>query len=327
MTVLVTGAAGFIGSALCHRLQSDGHEVIGYDNLSRGRAEYLPQDVRLIEGDIRETAKVEQTVATSSPEWVIHLAAMHFIPDCIARPQDTMDVNVEGTRRVLESCRGNSVRRLIFASSAAVYAPIDRPCVEDTTPLRPLEVYGESKLAAEQLVRGFYDETNISTSILRFFNAIGRNETNPHVVPHIFESLQTSNVIELGNTAACRDYIDTRDIATAIAAVAATVDGFGVFNVGTGVASSVNDIVESLRRILGRPITILQEPSRFRATDRMLLVAEMEKIRRATSWMPRLSLEDSLRDLVAAYGLQTPSEHGGKMTPSEPAIALPPRTR
>ena len=316
MTVLVTGAAGFIGSALCRQLQSEGHEVIGYDNLSRGRAEYLSQDVRLIEGDIRDAAKLKQTVAAARPAWVIHLAAMHFIPDCIARPRETRDVNVEGTRVVLEGCRDSSVQRVIFASSAAVYAPVERPCVEDATPLRPLEVYGESKLVAEQLVRGFYDEIRIPTSVLRFFNAIGRNETNPHVVPHIFESLQRSDVIQLGNTAACRDYIDTRDVATAIAAVAGAVEGFGVFNVGTGVASSVDDIVAALERILGRPITIVQEPSRVRATDRSLLVADIANIRRATSWTPRLSLEDSLRDLVEAYGLQTahppryPGTHG-----------------
>ena len=79
-----------------------------------------------------------------------------------------------------------------------MYAPTDDPCVEDTTPLGPLEVYGESKLAGEQLVEAFHDETGIATSILRLFNGIGRHETNPHVVPHIFESLQTSDAIRLG---------------------------------------------------------------------------------------------------------------------------------
>jgi UDP-glucose 4-epimerase len=281
---------------------------VGYDNLSRGRAEYLPQDVRLVEGDIRDGARLEETVSTSKPDCVIHLAAMHFIPDCIARPQETIDVNVEGTRRVLESCRGSSVGSLIFASSAAVYAPTESPCVEATTPLRPLEVYGESKLAAEQLVRTFHEETGISTSSLRLFNAIGRNETNPHVVPHIFESLQTSNVIKLGNIAAYRDYIDTRDVATAIVAVADGVHGFQVFNVGSGLAHSVEDVVGSLSRILGRAITVVQEPSRVRTTDRMLLAADIEKIRRHTPWTPRLALDDTLRDLVAAYGLQRCSD-------------------
>jgi UDP-glucose 4-epimerase len=304
-TVLVTGAAGFIGSALCRRLRSLGHRVVGYDNLSRGRREYLPQDVRLVEGDIRDAARLRETVSASKPDWLIHLAAMHFIPDCIARPQETIDVNIEGTRRVLDTCRGSSVRSVIFGSSAAVYAPTDGPCVEDATPLQPLEVYGQSKLAAEQLVRTFHEETGISSSILRFFNAIGRNETNPHVVPHIFESLQTSDEIRLGNIAPCRDYIDTRDVAEAILAVGDDSYVLRVFNVGSGVAYSVKDIVELLRRILGRTITIVQEPSRMRASERMLLAADIGKIRRATQWTPRIPVEGTLKDMVAAYGLRS----------------------
>ena len=303
--VLVTGAAGFIGSALCRRLRALRHPVVAYDNLSRGRCEYLPQGVQLVEGDIRDAARMQATIAASKPDCVIHLAAMHFIPDCIARPHETMDVNVEGTRRVLDSCRLSSVRSFIFASSAAVYAPTDCPCLEEATPLRPLEVYGESKLAAEQLVGAFHEETGVSIGILRLFNAIGRNETNPHVVPHIFESLQRSDVIRLGNMAPYRDYIDTRDIADAIVAVADSAHGLRVFNVGTGVASSVQDIVDRLRRILGRAITVVQEPSRLRPSERMLLTADIEKIRRETPWTPRLSLEDTLKDLILAYRLQT----------------------
>ena len=304
MIFLVTGAAGFIGSALCQRLLSLGHRVVGYDNLSRGRRANLPPDVHLVEGDIRDLGGLEATVSRWKPECLVHLAAMHFIPDCIARPQETIDVNVSGTRRVLESCRGSSVRRFVYASSAAVYAPTDAPCVEDATPLRPLEVYGESKVAAEQLVAAFHDETGTSTSILRLFNAIGRNETNPHVLPHILESLQTSDVIELGNTAPRRDYIDTRDVAEAILAVAGTSHGFHTFNVGTGVARSVAEIVELLGGILDRPVTVVQDSQRVRASERMVLVADIERIRRATSWSPQVALEDTLKDLALAYGLQ-----------------------
>ena len=304
-TVLVTGAAGFIGSALCRRLTSLGHRVVGYDNLSRGRREHLPPDVHLVEGDIRDAARVTETVSTWKPDAVVHLAAMHFIPDCVARPQETIDVNVEGTRRVLDSCRGSSVQSIVFASTGAVYAPTDRPCAEDATPLGPLEVYGESKLAGEELAVAFHKETGIPVINLRLFNAIGRYETNPHVVPHIFQSLQASDVLQLGNIAPCRDYIDTRDIAEAILTAAGSARGLGVFNVGTGVTHSVQDIVERLQRILGRPITVLQDPARTRANERMVLVADIEKIRRATGWTPRFSLEDTLTDMVAAYGLQT----------------------
>ena len=96
-TLLVTGAAGFIGSALCARLLATGRQVVGYDNLSRGRRELLPGGVHLVEGDIRDAASVQDAVSAFEPECVVHLAAMHFIPDCIARPQETLDVNVAPT--------------------------------------------------------------------------------------------------------------------------------------------------------------------------------------------------------------------------------------
>ena len=304
-TVLVTGAAGFIGSALCARIRSTGHRVVAYDNLSRGRRELLPQGTALVEADIRDVRRLQETVAAFSPDCVVHLAALHFIPDCIARPEETLDVNVAGTRRVLDACRGSSVRSFVFASSGAVYAPSDDPCVEDDTPIGPLEVYGESKVAAETLVAAFHAETGIPTRILRLFNAIGRNETNPHVVPHILESLQASDVIRLGDVTPRRDYIDTRDVAAAILAAAEGATGSGVWNVGTGIAWSVKDVVDLLGRILGRAIRIVQEPSRMRPSERMLLAADIGRIRGAAGWAPRLSLEESLKDLVAAYGLHT----------------------
>lgn len=304
-TILVTGAAGFIGSALCRRFVSAGHRVVGYDDLSRGRREHLPQGVTLVEGDIRDRARFARTLADVTPDCVVHLAAMHFIPDCIARPGDTLDVNVEGTRSVLEGCRGRSVRSFVFTSTAGVYAPSDGACVEDASPLGPLEVYGESKVAAELLVRAFQEETGTTTAIARLFNAVGRRETNAHVIPHIFESLRTSDTLQLGNLAPRRDYIDTRDVADALLALSACPPGLHVLNVGTGVTSSVSDVVEWLRRILGRPIVAVQDPARVRATERMVLLADIAKIRRATGWAPRITLEQSLEDLAQAYGLKT----------------------
>jgi UDP-glucose 4-epimerase len=301
--VLVTGAAGFIGSALCHRLAAAGHRVIGYDDLSRGRREYLPPGVELVEADIRDGARLRSVIAAARPDWVIHLAAMHFIPDCIARPHETLDVNVEGTRCVLDACAGSTVRRVIFASSAAVYVPSDAACDEETTALGPLEVYGESKVRGEQLARRFQHDTGIDTAIVRLFNAIGRHETNPHVVPHIFESLRRSDTVELGNMEPRRDYIDTRDIADALAAIAEGPPGLQVFNVGTGIAYSVIDVIDELQRILARPIAVFQDPARVRRSERMVLLASIQRVVEVTGWRPRLSIDDTLADLVAAYGL------------------------
>ena len=206
---------------------------------------------------------------------------------------------------MLDSCHQSSVPHFVFASSGAVYVSTDELCTEESTCLQPLEVYGESKLSGEQMVRAFHESTGISTTILRLFNAIGRNETNPHVVPHIFESLQRADVISLGNMAPRRDYIDTRDVADAIVAVAESPRRSRVYNVGTGVAVSVEDLLVMLRRILGRPIEVVQEPSRLRPSERMVLAADIRKIHRETGWTPRLSLDDTLRDLVEAYRLET----------------------
>jgi UDP-glucose 4-epimerase len=181
---------------------------------------------------------------------------------------------------------------------------VDVPCSEEQTPLEPIEIYGESKLKGERLIEAFNRETGITATTVRISNAIGRRETNPHLVPHIFESLRASNQVPLGSLEARRDYIDTRDVADAILAVLAVSEGYQVFNVGTGVAHSVADIVAALGRMLGRPIEIRRDASRLRPVERPLLVADTGKIRRATGWAARVTLEESLWDLVDAYGLR-----------------------
>ena len=309
-TTFVTGGCGFIGFALCRCLTAAGHQVAAYDDLSRGHAGNLPAGARLLEGDVRDPRRLAEAISAVRPDNVIHLAAIHYLPDCAARPAETMEVNVGGTRHVLEACRAGGVRRVVFASTAAVYASVDVPCSEDHTPVVPIEVYGESKLEGERLIEAFSRETGIAATTVRISNAIGRRETNPHVVPHIFESLRASNQVPLGSVEARRDYIDTRDIAEAILAVLQTADGYQVFNVGTGVAYSVADIVAALGRILERRIEILRDASRLRPVERMLLVADVSRIRRATGWAARVSLEESLRDLVDAYGLRSDSAPG-----------------
>jgi UDP-glucose 4-epimerase len=303
-TVLVTGGAGFIGSALCRRLRALDCRVIVYDDLSRGRREFLPEDVPVVEADIRDAARLHRAITDTRPDWVIHLAAIHFIPDCIARPRETLEVNVEGTRTVLDGCRGSPVRLVSFASSAAVYAAVEDPCVEDATPLEPIDVYGESKLAAERLVGEFHRDTGIPVTILRLFNAIGPNETNPHVVPDIFEALQLSDTVRLGNMTPERDYIDTRDVAEAIIAAADHATGAAIFNIGTGAGHSVKDILDVLGRLLGRTITVVPDAGRMRAVERIRLVADIDRIRRVTGWSPRIPLERTLADLITAYELR-----------------------
>ena len=310
MKFFVTGGAGFLGSALTALLSALGHEVVVYDNLERGRSQYLPLErrVSLIQGDVRDGAALHAALRQSKPEHVVHLAALHFIPDCIARPDDTLQINVQGTRLLLAACAETRPKSVIFASSAAVYAPNATACSEDTTPVCPGEVYGESKVTGERLAREFHAVTGCDTSILRIFNAIGPRETNPHVVPHLFESLRVSDRISLGNTTPERDYVHTNDIASAVLAVAQRSSGCEVYNVGSGRAHAVSEIVTILGEKLRRPLRVEVDPKRLRSVDRPLLLADITKIRERVGWTPRHALDDALDELIAHYHLRIEPE-------------------
>jgi UDP-glucose 4-epimerase len=307
MRFFVTGGAGFIGSALCLSLVAEAHEVVIYDDFSRGRRDWLPDaaGVTVVEGDIRDHQHVERAIAEAGPQRLVHLAALHFIPECIARPRDTLEINLEGTRHVLAACARHGVPAVILASSAAVYAPSSGPCRELDSPLGPDDVYGRSKLGAEGVAREFHLETGSDVAVLRIFNAIGPRETNPHVLPHLFESLRGSDTVMLGNLDARRDYIHTCDVARAILAVAARSHGLAVYNVGSGRAHSVAEIVELLRHKLVRPVTVQVDPLRLRPTDRPLLLADIKKIESELGWTPEIALEEALDELILYYGLRT----------------------
>lgn len=306
MKVLVTGGAGFLGSALVANLGQAGHRVVVYDNLERGQRAYLGPAgaVELVQGDVRDASAVATAVAENRPDAVVHLAALHFIPDCVARPADTLAINVEGTRHVLAACVAAGVGRVAFASTAAVYAPSDEPCNEATSALGPHDVYGESKLRGEELCREHHARHGGDVALLRIFNAIGPRETNPHVVPHLFETLKTSDTIPLGNTQARRDYIDTRDIALAVTAVVERSSGCTPYNVGTGRAYSVDELVGVMSRRLGRPLKIQVDQARLRKVDRPLLVADIAKIGAELGWKPTVPLEDTVDRLIEYYGLR-----------------------
>lgn len=304
MRFFVTGGAGFIGSALTSLLAESGHDVVVYDSLVRGRREYVAHPrVILVEGDVRDGAALASAVSANRPEHVVHLAALHFIPDCIARPAETRAINVDGTAHLLAACRIGGIRSIALASSAAVYAPFAGACEEASTPLGPSDVYGESKLENEKQGRAHHEATGTSVALLRIFNAIGPRETNPHLVPHVLESLRTSDRLSLGNVHPKRDYIDTRDLATAITAVTLAARGCDAFNVGTGSAHSVAEIIALLGEKLGRPLTIETDPKRVRATDNPLLLADVGKMRRELGWQPRHALGSSIDELILYYGL------------------------
>jgi UDP-glucose 4-epimerase len=300
-TVLVTGGAGFVGSSLVPELlRSTSASVFVLDNLCNGQRGRLPVSDRLTfaEVDLSDAAAVAHVVTELQPDWVFHLAALHFIPYCNAHPAETLQVNVVGTQHLLDACREHPPAALVAVSSMAVY-PIRDGANAETDPAGPTDVYGLSKWANEQQVALFSAQVPTRCVVARLSNVYGPRETNPHVVPAILEQVGRGQTdVELGNVKPRRDYVYVTDVAEALLALAAKNESpYRVFNVGAGEEYSVEEIVERLARVSGLPLKIRVASDRVRATDRMHLLCDLTRITREIGWRPRHDLQSGLAAL------------------------------
>jgi UDP-glucose 4-epimerase len=299
MRILITGISGFIGSAVFNSFERD--QIYTIDNLSFGDRKLIniPEEHFFV-NDIRDTKKVFEIFEAIQPDWVIHLAAIHFIPYCNQYPFESSQINIEGTKNILgASAITKSVKKVFYASTAAVYPIINGP-ISESTPTGPLDIYGLSKLTGEYLCHDFHHRTQIPTIICRFFNAFGPNETNPHLIPAIQEQvLEGKREILLGNLEPKRDFIHTSDMANAIDLLMNKFDiGIDTFNLGQGQEYSVIDIVEAFEQAIGEKIIIKQDPSRMRKSDRMHLLADVSKLKAFTGWEPRVNIYQGVKTLV-----------------------------
>ena len=299
MRILVTGGCGFVGTALVDHLLDAGATVVILDDLSRGRlrpADKIRDRLTFISGDIRDHSLLQQVCEQHEVEGVAHLAAMHFIPDCDADPEACLSINVEGTQSVLEATLPvDSVRGLIFASTAAVYAPDSSPHSERSKVL-PTDVYGMSKLAAEQLVRRASARYGKPAGVARLFNVYGPGETNPHLIPTIFSQATEGGQLSLGNLDTARDYVFTEDVANGLAALMDEVarGTHLLCNFGTGVAISGREVVAQVEALLGTPLEIEVDPKKVRRSDRPTLCADPAYAGSILGWRPRTTFAQGL---------------------------------
>lgn len=305
MRVLVTGGAGFIGSHLIDRLLGRNHKVTVLDNLSTGRIENIKERVDeeslvFVNGDIRDRDLVNKCM--ENQDALIHLAAITSVPFSVANPKETFDVNVTGTENLLRASVENKVRKVIFASSCAVYGEPDYLPTGEEHPWRPISPYAASKADASRLCDEYRKSKGLDTTTFQLFNVYGPGQTNNGyggVISQFTKQISSNQApIIFGDGEQTRDFVYVEDaIDLLIKALDADLPG-SMYNVGSGNATTVNDLLRTMSRVFGSQArNPMYMPSR--TGDIRRSQADIRRVASELGFTPRVGLEDGLRRVVA----------------------------
>jgi len=299
---LITGGAGFIGAALANRLIGKGHHVRVLDDLSAGDLSRLNSQVLFTRGDVRDIPKLWTLL--QHVDCVYHLAARVSVPESMLYPRDYNDVNVGGTVAVMEAVRDAGVKRVVLASSGAVYGGKHKQPISEKTIPNPRSPYAVSKIASEHYVSTIGALCGIETVALRIFNAYGPGQFVPAshapVIPQFLkQALGGGSLIVFGDGNKTRDFVYIDDVVDALfaAATASDVDR-RIINVGSGQEVSINQLVEKVARATGREVSSLYSQADNGGVPR--LVADIDLARRMLGYSPKVDLDEGLKRMLTS---------------------------
>ena len=307
MRVLVTGGAGYIGSVIADELLQAGHEVVVFDNLSRGYRQAVPKGAALVVGELADRGALDELLRSRPIDAVMHFAALIEAGESMKAPEAFFRNNTANALTLLEAMLGAGVKRFVFSSTAALYGNPERTPIEENDALRPTNAYGESKLLVERMLAWFHQIHGLRYASLRYFNAAGASrpdqgeahQPETHLIPRILEvALGRAEHVNIFGTdyptpdgTCVRDYIHVSDLARAhllaLDALEKAKENAAplVYNLGNGRGFSVREVVEVARKATGHAIPVMESPRR--PGDPAVLVASAEKIRRELGWQPR----------------------------------------
>jgi UDP-arabinose 4-epimerase len=304
--VLITGGAGYVGSHCAKALAAVGHEGIVFDNLLFGHRHFVRWG-ELVEGDIRDSAALDATISAHRIDAVMHFAALADVGESVSAPGRYYDVNVHGTRVLLEAMVRAGIHAIVFSSSCAIYGePDGMPIVEGTRP-NPVNPYGFTKFVCERMMDDFDRAHGIKSARLRYFNAAGADpmaeigedhSPETHLIPLVLDAASgVRPAVQVFGTdyptpdgTALRDYVHVCDLARAhVLALQYLLDhGQGIaVNLGSGEGVSVRQVIETVQRVTGRDVTALDSPRR--PGDPSVLVADPKLARQVLGWVAEQS--------------------------------------
>lgn len=315
MAILVLGGAGYIGSHTALELVKSGRDVVIADSLVTGYKKAIPEKARFYQGDIRDFEYLDNLFQQEKIDAVIHFAAYSLVGESVANPLKYYGNNLYGTKILLEAMVKNNIDKIVFSSTAATYGEPENIPVLESDRTCPTNPYGETKLAVEKMFKWVAEAHGFRYVSLRYFNACGADENgiigeahNPesHLIPIILQvpngKRETISIYgtdyDTPDGTCIRDYIHVTDLAQAhILAVKYLYNGgkSDIFNLGNGVGYSVREVIETARKVTGRPIPVT-ETSR-RAGDPARLVASSEKAKRILGWKP---VHNCLEEIIAS---------------------------
>ena len=317
MRVLVTGGTGYIGSTAVEILLAQGFEISILDDCSMGHADTVPAGVRFIQGSLLNASEVAD--ALTGCDAVMHFAGKSLVGESVEKPDLYQSVNVDGTRILLDQMRKQSIRKIVFSSSAATYGEPKLVPILETAETIPTNPYGATKLAIDHMITQEATEHGISAASLRYFNVAGalkaqrgwlaeRHNPETHLIPNVLRSTEANPVKIFGTDwptadgTCIRDYVHVIDLIDAHVKALNSLGAAGheIYNLGSGSGYSVREVVEAASDAIGHQIPFVDSPRR--AGDPAVLIADISKAKKILDWAPTRDMKTMVADTLSSMG-------------------------
>lgn len=312
MRILVTGGAGYIGSAVTQELLAAGHEAIVFDNLSQGHREAVPDEARFVEGDLANRGKIDEVLSAHQPDAIMHFASRTLVGESMEEPLLYLDDNVRYGLNLIHAAVEHGVERFILSSTANLFGQPETIPIDESERIDPGSPYGESKYALERTLHWLDERDHLRYAALRYFNAAGAasphrgedHDPETHLIPIVLEVAldQREKIVIFGDNydtpdgTCVRDFVHVLDLAQAhILALDALGDGSRVYNLGNGEGYSVREVIDTARRVTGAKIPA--EAGDPRPGDPPVLIASSTRIREELGWSPE---HDDLEEIIGS---------------------------